>query len=90
MSHDSHSSSTCLSHDPSSSPLSGANVDDDSNSQRTALHEATEGEHTDIAELLLKQSEVNPTIRDNGDNTPYDIAYAKKNEEVGVASVFPG
>lgn len=57
-------------------------MDDDSNSQRTALHEATEGEHTDITELLLKQSEVDPTVRDDSDHTPYDIAYSKKNEEV--------
>lgn len=76
-------SGTCMSHD-FLLPCSGANADDDSRSQRTALHEATEGEHTDIAELLLKQSEVDPTVRDDKDNTPYDIAYTKKNEEVSV------
>lgn len=57
-------------------------MDDDSNTQRTALHEATEGGHTDITELLLKQSEVDPTVRDEADHTPYDIAYLKKNAEV--------
>ena len=59
-------------------------MDDDSNNQRTALHEATEGGHADVAELLLKQSEVDPTVRDTTDNTPYDIAYSKKNEEVST------
>lgn len=64
-------------------------MDDDNKSQRTALHEATEGEHTDITELLLKQSEVDPSVRDDKDLTPYDIAYYKKNEEVGDhASIF--
>ncbi len=63
---------------------SGANVDEDTRNQRTALHEATEGEHTDIAELLLKQSEIDPVFRDTSDSTPYDIAYSKKNEEASV------
>ena len=57
-------------------------MDDDSRSQRTALHESTEGGHVDITELLLKQSEVDPTVRDARDKTPYDIAYSKRNEEV--------
>ncbi len=57
-------------------------MDEDSKEQRTALHEATEGGHTDITELLLKQSEVDPTVRDNQDHTPYDIAYSQKNDEV--------
>ena len=61
---------------------SGANVDEDSKTQRTALHEATEGGHTDITELLLKQSEVDPTARDDHDHTPYDIAYSQQNDEV--------
>ena len=61
---------------------SGANVEDDNSDQRTALHEATEGEHVDIIELLLKQTEANPAIHDAKENTAYDIAYMKKNEEV--------
>lgn len=73
-----------MSHDAPCSSSSGANVDDDSASQRTALHEATEGGHIDIAEFLLKQSEVDPTVRDSADHTPYDIAYTKKNEEVSI------
>lgn len=70
--------------------ISGANVDEDSKTQRTALHEATEGGHTDITELLLKQSEVDPTVRDNNDSTPYDIAYLKRDDEVLIASLLKG
>ena len=70
------------------SVCSGANVDDDSNTQRTALHEATEAEHVDITELLLKQSDVDPTARDSTDHTPYDIAYLKKNAEVSLTDFF--
>ena len=61
---------------------SGAHVDEDNSSQRTALHEAAEAERADITELLLRQSEVDPASRDDKDRTPYDIAYSKKNDEV--------
>ncbi len=61
---------------------SGAHVDNDNAIQRTPLHEATEAEYTDIMELLLRQSEVDPAARDNKDHTPYDIAYSKKNDQV--------
>ena len=67
---------------------SGAHVDEDSMTQRTALHEATEGGHTDITELLLKQSDVDPTVRDDQDHTPYDIAYSQRNEEVRKKMYF--
>lgn len=59
-------------------------MDDDSNIQRTALHEATEEGHTDITELLLRQSDVDPMMRDAVDDTPYDIAYRNKNKEVST------
>ena len=64
------------------SPHSNANVDDNSISQRTALHEATENGNVDITELLLRQSEVDTTTSDADNKTPYDIAYHNKNEEV--------
>lgn len=67
---------------------SGANVDDDNTSLRTALHEATEGGHVEVTELLLKQSEADPVVRDDNDNTAYDIAYMKKNEEVWAIVVW--
>ena len=65
---------------------SGTKVDVDNASQRTGLHEATEGNHVDVIELLLKQSEADPAFHDSNENSAYDIAYTNKNEEVRVAS----
>lgn len=63
---------------------SRAKVDDDNACQRTALHEATEGDHVDVIEVLLKQSESDPAMHDANNKSAYDIAYARKNEEVCI------
>ena len=63
---------------------SGAEVDHESGSGRTPLHEASEAGHNGITELLVKEGGADPILRDQNDATPYDLAFNKGYKEVCV------
>ena len=61
---------------------SGANVESESSAGRTPLHESCESGKAEIVDLLLRVGRADPTVRDQKELSPYDIAFNNKNNEV--------
>ena len=59
----------------------GAEVDQEGPNQRTALHEAAHSGHVRVAEILVNNG-ADPVARDDGDSTPYDLAFQNGHKEV--------
>ncbi len=53
---------------------------------RTSLHESCEGGMPEIVDLLLRVGRADPTVRDQKELSPYDIAFNNRNTEARVGT----